>query len=92
MNDAEVVRLRRLRECALRSRAIARAMAANPHTRNDPLLVGGVGSGWRIARAVSGKLKAHPNSPRCAMPGCATIGGSVGYRILNSWRCRLLSA
>ena len=63
MNDAEVVRLRRLRECALRSRAIARAMATNPQTKNDPLLIGGVGASWRIARAVSGKLKSHPNVP-----------------------------
>jgi hypothetical protein len=72
MNDAEVVRLRRLRDCALRSRAIARAMVANPHTRNDPLLVGGVGSSWRIARAVSGKLKAHPNVRRQADVGFAS--------------------
>jgi hypothetical protein len=72
MNDAEVVRLRRLRGCALRSRAIARAMAANPQTSNDPLLIGGVGSSWRIARAVSGKLKAHPNVRRQADVGFAS--------------------
>ena len=71
MNDAEVVRLRRLRECALRSRAIARAMATNPQTKNDPLLIGGVGASWRIARAVSGKLKSHPNVRRQADLGFA---------------------
>jgi len=61
MNDAELMRLRRLRELALRSRAIARAMAANRHTSDDPLLLGGAMSSWRIVRAVSGKLKSQPD-------------------------------
>lgn len=61
MNDAELLRLRRLRECAQRSRVIARAMAANRHAWNHPLLMSGVSTCWRIVRAVSGKLKAHPD-------------------------------
>ena len=60
MIDPEVSRLRRLRAAALRLRAIARAFSSRPYALNDFLLVRGAGASWRIARAVSGRLKAHP--------------------------------
>jgi hypothetical protein len=41
-------------------RAIARTLSSRPYALNDALLGGGAGASWRIARAVSGRLKAHP--------------------------------
>jgi hypothetical protein len=63
MIDAEVERLRALRGSALRVRAVARALGENGATLNDPLLKTGAGAAWRIARAVSGRLRAHPYAP-----------------------------
>ncbi len=60
MIDPEVARLRRLRALALRARAIARTLGSRPCALNEPLLDRGAGASWRIARAVSGRLKAHP--------------------------------
>jgi hypothetical protein len=59
MNDPEVARLRRLRDAALRSRAIARVLLHAGGGR-DPLLQRVACACWRIARAVSGRLTAHP--------------------------------
>jgi hypothetical protein len=63
MFDSEVERLRRLRGSALRTRAVARALRGrqpgNP-SRNDDLLDRARCAAWRIARAVSGHLRAHP--------------------------------
>jgi hypothetical protein len=56
MNDPEVARLRRLRDTALRSRAIARALIHDP----DPSLERAACASWRIARAASGRLTTHP--------------------------------
>jgi hypothetical protein len=55
MIDKEVERLRRLRATALRVRAIA--LALDP---GDPLLNRGRCAAWRVARTVSGRLRAHP--------------------------------
>jgi hypothetical protein len=60
MSDSEVARLRRLRSCALRVRATALALATIRCVSNDSLLLRAAGSSWRIARTVSGRLKAHP--------------------------------
>jgi hypothetical protein len=60
MIDPEVARLRRLRGEALRVREIARALSSTQWAKNDPLLSRGACASWRIARVVSGKLKAHP--------------------------------
>jgi hypothetical protein len=60
MNDLEVARLRQLRSSALRVRAVARALSATRAAAEDPLLTRGACASWRIARAVSGRLKAHP--------------------------------
>jgi hypothetical protein len=58
MIDPEVARLRRLRGEALRVREIARALGSTAET-ND-LLTRGAFASWRLARIVSGRLKAHP--------------------------------
>ncbi|HWS65591.1 MAG TPA: hypothetical protein VN325_22765 [Steroidobacteraceae bacterium] len=55
MFDKEVERLRRLRAAALRVRAVARALG-----RGDTLLNRGRCAAWRVARIVSGRLRAHP--------------------------------
>jgi len=60
MVDPEVLRLRRLRATALRLRAIAYTLRSKPHSSNDALLERAAGASWRIARAVSGRLRAHP--------------------------------
>lgn len=60
MIDLEVERLRRLRGSALRVRAVARALGAKKWTLDDPLLNRGACTAWRVARAVSGRLRAHP--------------------------------
>ena len=61
MIDWEVARLRRLRGSALQLRAIARALGRNKWTRSDGLLNQGRCAAWRVARIVSGRLRAHPN-------------------------------
>jgi len=60
--DAEVERLRRLRAGALKVRAIARALGRTQATHRDPLLSRGRCAAWRIARAATGRLRAHPYS------------------------------
>jgi hypothetical protein len=59
MIDSEVVRLRELRATALRVRAIARALARR-FPSSDAVLNRGACAAWRIARTVSGRLRAHP--------------------------------
>jgi hypothetical protein len=59
MIDIEVVRLRRLRNTALRARAIAMALDAG-HSDNDSVLSRSALACWRIARVITGKLRAHP--------------------------------
>jgi hypothetical protein len=59
MIDAEVLRLRRLRNTALRVRALAEAMASHP-VRRDSVLSRGGRYCWRIARLITGTLRAHP--------------------------------
>ncbi len=60
MNDLEVARLRQLRSSALRVRAVAQALSTSRVALQDPLLIRGACASWRIARVVSGRLKAHP--------------------------------
>ncbi|HMK86776.1 MAG TPA: hypothetical protein VK437_12525 [Steroidobacteraceae bacterium] len=60
MTDREVARLRRLRAEALDVREIARTLGESRWARNEPLLERGACAGWRIARIVSGHLRAHP--------------------------------
>ncbi len=69
MIDPEVARLRRLRALALRVRAIARMLGSKPYVLNDSLLGRGAGASWRIVRAVTGRLKAHPYASYQQDPG-----------------------
>jgi len=61
MIDVEVERLRRLRGSALQLRAVARALGKVKWTRDDVLLSQGGCAAWRVARTVTGWLRAHPN-------------------------------
>ncbi len=44
-------------------------LGSKPYVLNDPLLGRGAGASWRIARAVSGRLKAHPYASYQQDPG-----------------------
>jgi hypothetical protein len=61
MSNDEVERLRKLRGAALRVRAIARALESY---QRQPMVTARLqrvsGASWRVARAVSGRLRAHP--------------------------------
>jgi hypothetical protein len=60
MIDVEVIRLRRLRNTALRVRAIALALQRHAAPRNSvPSRC--AQNCWRIARVITGVLRAHPN-------------------------------
>jgi hypothetical protein len=59
MIDSEVIRLRRLRDTALRVRAIAAVLDSHPARRSSVVARGGQ-SCWRIARVITGTLRAHP--------------------------------
>ena len=77
MIDSEVERLRRLRRVTLRARAVARALAAGKAGRDDGLLQRGRCVAWRVARTVTGRLRAHPYAP-------FTRDASVGTILRNS--------
>lgn len=57
MIDAEISRLRRLRDAALGTRALARAL--NP-TGSDPAMTHAAMLCWSIAKIAAGRLRAHP--------------------------------
>ena len=58
MVDAEVLRLRKLRNVALRARALAKALESNPV---DPgVFAESSVICWTVARIASGTLRAHP--------------------------------
>ena len=59
MIDTEVIRLRQLRNTALRARAIALALIAR-HIESGSVLSRSALACWRIARIITGKLRAHP--------------------------------
>jgi hypothetical protein len=60
MIDPEVARLRRLRGEALLVREVARTFASTHWAANESLLDRTACASWRIARTVSGRLRAHP--------------------------------
>jgi hypothetical protein len=68
MIDIEVVRLRQLRNTALRARAIATALDAG-HSVDDSVLSRSALAFWRIARVVTGKLRVHPYQSYQREPG-----------------------
>jgi hypothetical protein len=59
MIDTEVTRLRRLRNTALRARAVAAALDSDSARRGSVFSRGAVNC-WRIARVITGLLRAHP--------------------------------
>jgi hypothetical protein len=59
MIDAEVMRLRRLRNAALKARALAAALDSDPDRRSSVFSRSAVNC-WRIARVITGWLRAHP--------------------------------
>jgi hypothetical protein len=60
MIDAEVMRLRQLRNMALRVRAVAAVLRTECTTQQRTLAMSALVS-WRVARLVTGRLWAHPN-------------------------------
>lgn len=73
MIDAEVERLRRLRGSALQLREVARALGNSKWSRNDALLAQGRCAAWRLARTVSGRLRAHPHARYQQDAGLGTL-------------------
>lgn len=59
MNDAEVLRLRNLRNIALRARALANSLESDSSADHSVLARSAVIC-WTIARIASGRLRAHP--------------------------------
>jgi len=59
MIDAEVMRLRRLRNTVLRARAMARVLDSHSGRRNSAFSRSAVDC-WRVACVITGKLRAHP--------------------------------
>jgi hypothetical protein len=59
MIDAEVIRLRRLRNTALKARALAAALDSNPVPGGSVFSRSAV-SCWHIARVITGWLRGHP--------------------------------
>lgn len=95
MIDTEVIRLRHLRNTALQARAIAIALHAGlpkraAQSKDDSVFSRIALACWRIARAVTGKLRAHPYQSYQRGPGhlrslydgavAAVIGGVARYR------------
>jgi hypothetical protein len=68
MTYAEVMRLRRLRGTALRTRALATVLDSDQEPRNSVFSRSAV-SCWRVARVISGTLSAHPFLPYQRGPG-----------------------
>jgi hypothetical protein len=58
MNDAEVLRLRNLRNLALRARSLAHSLDSD--SARHPLLARSAVVCWTIARIATGRLRAHP--------------------------------
>jgi hypothetical protein len=82
MVDPEVARLRRLRDEALRVRAIARRLTAARWGTKEPLLTRGACASWRIVRTVTGKLIEHPY---LRYQQGAGMGSLVGNRLAAEW-------
>jgi hypothetical protein len=76
MIDTEVERLRRLRASALRLRAVARSLAGTKGSATDPLFYRGACAAWRVARMVSGRLRAHPFAKFQRDAGVGTLIGN----------------
>jgi hypothetical protein len=82
MIDAEVARLRRLRDEALRVRQIARRLGAARWGINEPLLTRGACASWRIVRVAAGKLIEHPY---LRYQQGAGLGSLLSHRLAAEW-------
>jgi hypothetical protein len=60
IDTSEVIRLRRLRNTALRARAIAAALDSDPAGRGS-VFSASAQICWRIARLMTGRLRTHPD-------------------------------
>jgi hypothetical protein len=60
MIDTEVMRLRKLRNMALRVRAVAAVLSTECTTQQRTIAISALVS-WRVARLITGRLWAHPN-------------------------------
>jgi hypothetical protein len=89
MIDSEVMRLRKLRHAALRARAVAAVMNSHKAQRN-PVFLRSAQNCWQIARAITGRLRAHPYPSFQRGPSetraiydrfyAAVLGGIARYR------------
>jgi hypothetical protein len=94
MIDTEVIRLRRLRDTVLRARAVARALESHPGKFNS-VFSRSAQDCWRIARVITGKLRAHPYLAYQRGPGelrtvynhlSATVLAGIAQRRGRRWR------
>jgi hypothetical protein len=94
MIDPEVIRLRGLRNTALRARAMARVLQADSGRPNSAFARGALDC-WRIARTITGKLRAHPYLSYQQGPGvlravynhvAAKLSGGLAQSRGRSWR------
>lgn len=94
MIDAEVIRLRRLRNTVLRARALARVLDLQPGRVNSAFARGAQDC-WRVARVITGKLRAHPYLAYQQGPGdlrtiynhvSASVRGGLALRAGRRWR------
>jgi hypothetical protein len=94
MIDAEVIRLRRLRNTVLRARALAKVLDSRSGGLNS-VFARGARDCWRIARVITGKLRAHPYLAYQQGPGdlrtiynhlSATVLGGLALRGGRRWR------
>jgi len=81
MIDAEVARLRKLRNVALRARAVAAVLSAEPATQHRAITQSAV-IAWRVARMVTGRLRAHPNLRIQKRPSCIRYGFNGAFAFL----------
>jgi hypothetical protein len=89
MFDAEVARLRRLRNTALRARAVVKILSSRT-VQPNPVFSRSAAGCWRIARTITGRLRAHPHLGYQRGPGhvrgaydylgAAWLGGIARYR------------
>ena len=84
MNDPEVLRLRQLRNTALRARAIAAALRSSAETCSSrtATLSSSAAACWRIARVITGRLRAHPypgyqQGPSQLRDACHQVGARM---------------
>ena len=93
MIDAEVLRLRRLRQAALRARALADRLDSE-QGRGDSIFSKSAVACWGIARFVNGYLSAHPNlscqeGPSRARGWFDALGASVAAMTAGTAERRL---